>query len=134
MPGSRHLLFDFGGPVLLTPFELTDQGAAGLGVDRHELSGGPFDPNDLRWRARQAGEITEREYWSGEGEKFGLDIVGYLAPFYEPSGDHLVRPESVECADAVTTSHRRTESPPHFIPVPSDGPTLILVGSDPADL
>ena len=95
MPGGRHLLFDFGGPVLLTPFELAEQGAAGLRVARHELSGGPFDPGDLRWRQRDAGEITERDYWSGEAERFGLDTVGYLAPFYDPSGDHLTRPESV---------------------------------------
>ena len=47
------VLFDFGGVVIRTPFELH-------GYDWH----GPFDPSsDPLWEAMQRGEITEREYW-----------------------------------------------------------------------
>lgn len=103
----RHLLFDFGGPVLLSPFELLDRGAAGLGVDPGELSGGPFDPADERWRRRERGEITEREYWEGEAARFGLDIPGFMEHFYEPSGDDLTRPGSVTLVDEVLASGHR---------------------------
>lgn len=56
----KHLLLDFGGPVLLTPFELIAKAEKTLG----NLSWrGPFDtstdPEYVRW---QAGDITEREY------------------------------------------------------------------------
>lgn len=97
----RHLLFDFGGPVLYSPFELRDRGAASLGVDPADLAGGPFDPNDEQWRRRVDGVITEREYWAREAARFELDVRSYMAPFYEPSGDHLTRPESVALVDEV---------------------------------
>ncbi len=103
----RHLLFDFGGPVLLSPFELREQGAAGLGVDPGALSGGPFDPADAQWRRRERGEITEREYWQGEAARLGLDIPGFMHHFYEPSGDHLTRPASVALVDEVLASGHR---------------------------
>jgi putative hydrolase of the HAD superfamily len=103
----RHLLFDFGGPMLLTPFELAHHAAPTLGVDPSSLPGGPFDPNDERWAARDRGEITEREYWAERAAGFGLDIAGYMAPFYEPSGDHLVRPLSWALVDEVLADGRR---------------------------
>ena len=107
MAGPRHLLFDFGGPVLLSPFELRQQGGANLGVDPALFSGGPFDPEDLRWAARVAGEITEREYWTEEAARFDLDIAGYMRQFYSPSGNHLTRPESVALVEEVLASGRR---------------------------
>jgi putative hydrolase of the HAD superfamily len=106
--GPRHLLFDFGGPVLLSPFELQETGARELGVDRSAFGRGPFDrAADERWAARERGEITEREYWAGEAARFGLDIVGYMRPFYDPPGAHLVRPESEALVDEVLASGRR---------------------------
>lgn len=103
----RHLLFDFGGPVLLTPFELTLHGAAALGVEPSELARGPFAADDERWAARVAGDITERDYWSAEAERFGLDTAAYMAAFYTPSGDHLTRPASVALIDDVLAAGRR---------------------------
>jgi putative hydrolase of the HAD superfamily len=103
----RHLLFDFGGPVLLSPFELREHGAAGLGVDPDVFSRGPFDPGDERWGQRRRGEITERDYWAGEAARFGLDIPGLMRHFYEPSGDHLTRPGSVALVDEVLASGHR---------------------------
>lgn len=87
--------------MLLTPFELRDGAATRLGVDASDFGSGPFDDADDRWRQRERGEITEREYWHGEAERFGLDIPAYMANFYEPSGDHLLHPESVALVDEV---------------------------------
>lgn len=103
----RHLLFDFGGPVLLSPFELHHVGAASIGVDASAFGGGPFDPGDAQWQRRVAGEITERQYWADEAARFGLDMAGFLARFYEPSGDHLTRPESVALVEEVRNSGRK---------------------------
>ena len=89
-PNLKPLLLDFGGPVLLTPFELIDKAEETLGTISWR---GPFDtstdPEYVRW---QAGEITEREYWSVRGAPYGLDLRELMQHFYEPPGDHLVRP------------------------------------------
>jgi putative hydrolase of the HAD superfamily len=93
-PALKHLLLDFGGPVLLTPFELIGKAEVTLGPLSWR---GPFDPSTdpeyLRW---QAGEITEREYWSIRAAPFGLDLKGLMRHFYEPPGDDLVRPGMAE--------------------------------------
>lgn len=93
-PSLKHLLLDFGGPVLLTPFELIGKAQETLGSMTWR---GPFDaasdPEYVRW---QAGEITEREYWSVRGAPFGLDLRGLMRHFYEPPGDYLVRPRMTE--------------------------------------
>jgi putative hydrolase of the HAD superfamily len=95
LPIVRHALFDFGGPLLLTPFELNAVAARSMGVPVESLPRGPFDPaGDPRWTAWQIEEITERDYWSEKAAPFGLDIPGFMHHFFEPSGDHLVRPES----------------------------------------
>lgn len=93
--------------MLKSPFELREAGARVLGVDAAEFSGGPFDPADERWQARVRGEITEREYWDGEAARFGLDTRGYMRAFYEPSGDHLTRPGSVQLVDDALAAGRR---------------------------
>ncbi len=93
----KHLLLDFGGPVLLTPFELVDKAAATLGPLSWR---GPFDPTtDPEYVSWQAGHMTEREYWLIRGEPYGLDLHGLMRHFYEPAGDYLVRPQM---ADLVT--------------------------------
>ncbi len=96
----KHLLLDFGGPVLLTPFELIGKAEETLG---HISWRGPFDttsdPEYVRW---QAGEITEREYWSVRGAPYGLDLRGLMRHFYEPPGDYLVRPAMAD----LITRHR----------------------------
>ena len=103
----RHLLFDFGGPVLLSPFELRDRAAAAHGVGPDAFSSGPFDPSDVEWRRRVAGEITEREYWTAEAARFELDVRAYMSLHYEPSGDHLTRPESCGLVDEVLAAGRK---------------------------
>lgn len=90
----KALLLDFGGPVLLTPFELIGKAEQTLGPIAWR---GPFDtstdPDYVRW---QAGELSERQYWSLQGKPHGLDIQGLMRHFYEPAGDYLVRPEMAE--------------------------------------
>jgi putative hydrolase of the HAD superfamily len=93
-PALKRLLLDFGGPVLLTPFELAGKAEQTLGPMPWR---GPFDHGSdheyVRW---QRGDITERDYWTVRADAYGLDIHGLMRHFYEPAGDYLVRPEMVE--------------------------------------
>lgn len=95
-------MFDFGGPVLLTPFELRHIGEDALGLPPGTLAWtGPFNPAaDPQWQAFQAGEINEREYWDVQVARFaeltGLDarmpvMMGYL---YTGTQDTLIRPDA----------------------------------------
>lgn len=105
---DRQLLFDFGGPMLLSPFELTAHAAFSLDVDPREFGRGPFDvAADPAWAARERGEITEREYWTQEAARFELDIVGYMHHFYDPPGAHLVRPAAEALLDDAVAAGRR---------------------------
>ncbi len=91
----RHALFDFGGPVLMTPFELSDAAECQLGLAPGSLPRGPFDVDgDPQWKQLQAGEITERQYWHDRAAAVGLSVPDYMSHFYVPGGDHLVRPRS----------------------------------------
>jgi putative hydrolase of the HAD superfamily len=62
----KAVVLDFGGPVLLTPFERLRALERSLRVapgtfDWH----GPFDPAaDPLWRSMQAGEVSEPAYWA----------------------------------------------------------------------
>jgi putative hydrolase of the HAD superfamily len=96
------LVLDFGGPVLLTPFELRRGGERRAGLPEGAFGwGGPFDPeSDADWRAFQGGEITEREYWRRRAEEFAA-LTGQpaqmpllMAPLYGGDEDELVRPEA----------------------------------------
>jgi putative hydrolase of the HAD superfamily len=88
----RHALFDFGGPLLKTPFELNDCAEHTLGLEPGSLPRGPFDPDgDPRWRAWQAQEISEREYWLERATAAGMETTTYMRAFFEPGGDHLIR-------------------------------------------
>lgn len=105
----RHLLLDFGGVVLLTPFELRAQAEASLGLEPGTLRwAGPFDPStDALWRELQAGRCTERSYWASRAAEHDLDTLGFMRHFYDPGGDHLVRSEVVALAAQVRDAGRR---------------------------
>ena len=91
---KKFLLLDFGGVVLKTPFELRHLAEATLGP---LTWAGPFDPaKDPEWRSYQSGEITEREFWAARAGTYGLDTKQFMRFFYDPAGDHLVRPELAE--------------------------------------
>ncbi len=74
---ARALIVDFGGPVLLTPFELRAATEARLGLETGRLDwAGPFAPErDPEWQEVLAGRLGERSYWSLRGEQFGR-LVG----------------------------------------------------------
>ena len=98
----RHALFDFGGPLLYTPFELHAKAEQAWGLADGVLPGGPFDPDgDDRWRAWQTGEITERQYWAERAAQRDIDVGSYMAAFFEPSGDHLIRPSTAAIIEEV---------------------------------
>ena len=63
---SRALVLDFGGVISKTLFETHDLSEKALGIAPGSLTWrGPFDPGgDPEWRAMQAGEMTERDYWA----------------------------------------------------------------------
>ncbi len=94
-PIRRHALFDFGGPILLTPFELNHRFEATHDLPFGALPNGPFDPEgDPHFLAWQAGELTERGYWAERASAIGLTVPQYMRGFFEPPGDDLIRPGS----------------------------------------
>ena len=90
--------WDFGGPVLLTPFELVSVESA------FRLAGtftwrGPFEPEaDPQWQAFQRGDINEREYWATQAQKFAEvtgrspEMASMMAPFYAGDEEEIIRP------------------------------------------
>ncbi len=98
------LVFDFGGPVLLTPFELRHQGEDRLGLERGSLAWtGPFEPEaDSDWQDFQNGVINEREYWKLQVDHFS-ELMGrdttmpeLMAALYAGSESELIRPAARE--------------------------------------
>jgi putative hydrolase of the HAD superfamily len=97
--GARALVLDFGGPVLLTPFELVT-GQPGTPAHALLLERGPLataarpDPD---WTDLQEGRITERAYWAHRAREWhgaggaGPDITAMIAHLYEPVRPELVR-------------------------------------------
>jgi putative hydrolase of the HAD superfamily len=94
---------DFGGPVLVTPFELTAATEAQFGLVPGQLDWtGPFAPErDPEWQDVLAGQLSERAYWARRGEQFGR-ITGrtggvqiLMAAMYEGSPDKLLRPAAL---------------------------------------
>lgn len=96
------LVLDFGGPVLLTPFELVSEQP---GTPVHELLHGrgplaPADQPDRVWESLQRGSITERDYWDERALDWdrlgghGADIRSMIAHLYEPPRPALVREQA----------------------------------------
>jgi putative hydrolase of the HAD superfamily len=61
----KALVLDYGGVISKTPFEDWRNTEKALGLPKGSITiTGPLDPSkDPEWRAMQAGEMTEREYW-----------------------------------------------------------------------
>jgi putative hydrolase of the HAD superfamily len=100
--GARALVLDFGGPVLLTPFELVD-GLAGTPAHDLLFRRGPLAPAgrpDPVWADLQEGRITERAYWAQRAQEWhgaggtGPDIPAMIAHLYQPARPELVRDQA----------------------------------------
>ncbi|MGH3863344.1 HAD-IA family hydrolase [Actinokineospora sp.] len=100
--GAPALVLDFGGPVLLTPFELV---AGQPGTPAHDLlhERGPLATPahpDPSWRDLQDGRISERAYWADRSREWhaagghGPDIRAMIAHLYEPPRPELIRPRA----------------------------------------
>jgi putative hydrolase of the HAD superfamily len=71
-------VLDFGGPVLLTPFELTATAERRLGLPAGRLAfSGPFPPvRDAEWQQVLGGALSERAYWARRGAEFAAALGG----------------------------------------------------------
>jgi len=88
-------VLDFGGPVLLTPFELTATAEQRLGLPAGRLAfSGPFPPRgcaipgleagdgtssavrDTEWQEVLGGRLSERAYWARRGDEFAVAMGG----------------------------------------------------------
>lgn len=109
------LVLDFGGPVLLTPFELVadhpESPAHGLLHGRGPLAT-PEDPDPL-WQDVQAGRVTERAYWDARAQEWhraggdGPDIRALISQLYQPAGPRLVREQARSLVrDARAAGHQ----------------------------
>ncbi len=69
----KALVLDFGGVISKTLFETHDLNEAALGLPAGSLTWqGPFAPGeDPLWRAMQAQEISERDYWLTRAKEVG---------------------------------------------------------------
>jgi len=106
------VVFDFGGPVLLTPFEVRGIGERTLGLPPGSFTwSGPFDPDsDSEWRDFQAGRMTERQYWANRAAEFGVltglpanmpTLMGYC---YSGQEREMIRPEAKSIVRAAKTA------------------------------
>ncbi len=96
----KALVLDFGGPVLLTPFERLHGLEASLGVAPGTFDWrGPFDPAaDPLWRSMQAGEISEPAYWASRAAEVAAfageaGLPAMMRRLYDGPEHELVRPQ-----------------------------------------
>jgi putative hydrolase of the HAD superfamily len=111
------LVFDFGGPVLVTPFELTRATELRLGLPPGCLNwSGPFGTfgtiEDAQWRDVLDGRLTERAYWALRATQFGeltgtpADTRALIAAMYSGDIAELLRTEALALIrDARSTGH-----------------------------
>jgi putative hydrolase of the HAD superfamily len=128
----RAIVFDFGGPVLLTPFELLRAAESRLGLPTGALDwSGPFDPAaDPAWQRIQSGEITERQYWIDRAAQLdaltgiGPDLQDLFTVLFDVDPAALIRPqagavlvaaENAGLATAVLTNDLGRFHPPEWI-------------------
>lgn len=107
---SKALVLDFGGVVTRTLFETHDLTTKALGLASDSLTWrGPFDPDsDSLWRAMQADEISERDYWHTRTREVA-DLVGadwtQMSDFVKAARgadpEPVMRPQALAAIEAV---------------------------------
>lgn len=110
------LVLDFGGPVLLTPFELAAAEPEGVFRDLF-LEQGPLATErrpDPMWEDLRAGRLTEREYWARRAQAWhdagGSEpsVQAMFQSLYSPPGPRLVRPQAQALLSDAHAAGRRT--------------------------
>jgi putative hydrolase of the HAD superfamily len=105
---SKSLLLDFGGPCIVTPFEVHAHTERILGLAPGSISfHGPHDvANDELWQKFQAREILERDYWriraaeisemAGISTMTHKELMSYIFDYH----DHeVIRPQMIELVE-----------------------------------
>ncbi|MCO6187908.1 HAD-IA family hydrolase [Rhizobium sp. L1K21] len=109
----RALVLDFGGVISKTLFETHALSEAALGLPSGTLKWqGPFNPEgDDAWRAMQAGEMTEREYWALRMRETGALVGEEWTEFPQFVGrlrgaepEAVIRPEALDAIRQAKTS------------------------------
>lgn len=115
MSDGKHLLLDFGGVCLLTPFELNEPFENKHDLEAGTLSWrGPHDPSsDPLWQLLLEGEVSEREYWHQRAADTGRavgrvwSLKQYFGDLYDFPEDVLVRPGAFALVEAVKATGRK---------------------------
>ncbi|HEV7249918.1 MAG TPA: HAD-IA family hydrolase [Shinella sp.] len=111
MTKPTALVLDFGGVVTKTLFETHALSEQALGLPPGTLAWrGPFDPaSDALWRAMQADEISERDYWKARTSEVGrlvgedwTDMSTFVRRARGADPEAVIRPEAVQ---AIHTAH-----------------------------
>ncbi|MBI5319617.1 HAD-IA family hydrolase [Bradyrhizobium sp.] len=107
---ARALVLDFGGVISRTIFETQPENERALGLPPGTLNWrGPFDPSgDPLWRAMQAGEISERDYYFTRARETGR-LVGedwsslpqFLQRIRGADPKSAIRPEAIAAIESV---------------------------------
>ena len=104
-PAGQALVLDFGGVISRTLFETHALSEAALGLPPGTLNWrGPFDPaSDPLWRAMQADEISERDYWMTRSREVGRllgedwqDMQTFVRRARGADVQAVIRPEAVD--------------------------------------
>ena len=104
------VVFDFGGVVIRTPFEMASglERRLGLAPGTIDLSG-PFDPDtDPLWRRFRAGEFTELGYWQRQAD-LHAEMVGagpdrlrsLMDALFDAPRDEVLRPDTWELRRSI---------------------------------
>ena len=111
----KAVVLDFGGPVLVTPFERVAAMERSLRVPPGTFAWpGPFDPAaDPLWRAMQAGELGERDYWAARAAEVaavsGTDgVPAMMARLFDGPEAELVRPQARDLVAAASAAGLET--------------------------
>jgi putative hydrolase of the HAD superfamily len=101
---SKSLLLDFGGPCIVTPFEVHAHTERMLGLAPGSITfQGPHDiANDELWQKFQSREILERDYWRIRAEEISVmagvptmthkQLMSYIFDY----NDHeVIRPQMI---------------------------------------
>ncbi len=107
---KQALILDFGGVISRTLFETHAQTEAALGLPRGTLTWrGPFcdlpashPASDALWRAMQAGELSERDYWLTRSREVGrllgedwADMQTLVQRARSNDPENVLRPETL---------------------------------------